>query len=164
MTTGLETAVLSGSERRTGVERPYLMPAILQRVLRPLLRLAPQFSRYVVVSVLALGIDFAVFLSLTHLGVLKASWAGVVGYATGLGLHFVLSSRFVFERRGMTKSQRRTLAEFVATGLIGIAITWSIIAISVEMVGLPPVVGKVLAVAISFVAVYRLRRAVVFKG
>lgn len=164
MTTGLETAVLPDAERRTGAERPLILPAGLLHVLRPIMRLAPQFSRYVVVSVLALGVDFAVFLTLTHLDAMKASWAGVTGYAAGLALHFLLSSRFVFERRGLTKSQRRLLAEFVASGLIGIAITWSIIAISVELLGLPPVAGKVLAVGISFVAVYRLRRAVVFKS
>ncbi len=164
MTTGLDTAVLPDAERRSGADRPLIMPAGLQLMLQPLLQRAPQFSRYVVVSVVALGVDFAVFLSLTHFEALKASWAGVAGYAAGLALHFLLSSRFVFERRGLTKSQRRLLAEFAASGLIGIAITWSIIAISVEILGLPPIAGKVLAVGISFVAVYRLRRAVVFKS
>lgn len=166
MTTGTDTALMADRprERRQAADRPYVMPEGLARRLRPLLALAPQFSRYVVVSVLALGLDFVAFLALTYGAEVKASLAGVVGYAFGLALHFVLSTRFVFERRGLEKSQRRLLGEFALSGLVGVALTWSIIAVAVDFAGLYPIVGKILAVGISFVAVYLLRRSVVFAG
>lgn len=166
MTTSTETALLEIplQDRRQGAERPYVLPETVSRRLQPLLALAPQFSRYVVVSVLALGLDFTVFLALAHGGGLKASLAGVVGYAMGLALHFVLSTRYVFERRGLEKSQRRLIAEFAATGLVGVGLTWAILAVAVDMAGLYPIVGKILAVGFSFVAVYLLRRSVVFAG
>lgn len=165
-TTGMETGLLAERprERRHGGDRPYVMPQRLLRLLAPLLALAPQFSRYVVVSVLALGLDFSVFLLLTHTAGVKASLAGVTGYGMGLALHFVLSTRFVFERRGLDKSQRRLLAEFALSGLVGVVLTWSIIALVVDVAGFYPVVGKVLAVGLSFVAVYLLRRSIVFAG
>lgn len=166
MTTGIETAILAERppERRQGGDRPYVMPLWLKGLLEPLLALAPQFSRYVVVSVLALGVDFSAFLLLAHTAGLKASLAGVTGYGIGLALHFVLSTRFVFERRGLDKSQRRLLAEFALSGLVGVVLTWSIIALVVDMAGFYPIVGKALAVGISFVAVYLLRRSIVFAG
>lgn len=164
MTTRIDTAAFAPGlqERRQGAERPYVLPDAVTSIMRPLLRLAPQFSRYVAVSVFALGVDFSVFLALTHVGLFKASLAGVIGYAVGLVLHFVLSTSFVFERRGLEKSRRRLFAEFAASGLVGVCITWAIIALAVDTIHLPAIVGKVLAVGISFVAVYLMRRTFVF--
>lgn len=122
----------------------------------------PQLSRYTLVSAVALGLDFLIFLMLTHGAALKASSAGAIGYTAGLLLHFALSSRFVFDTRATAKSRARLLAEFAASGLVGIAITAVVIALAVDVAGLPPVVGKACAVVVSFASVFVLRRTIVF--
>lgn len=123
---------------------------------------APQLSRYTLVSAVALGLDFLVFLMLTHGAGLKASTAGAIGYSAGLLLHFALSSRFVFDARATDKSRVRLFAEFAASGLVGIAITSIVIALTVDVAGLVPVVGKACAVVVSFASVFVLRRTIVF--
>jgi len=134
----------------------HLPPLVLR-----LLGLAAQLNRYTVVSVLALTLDMSVYLSLTQVGY-PATLAGVVGYGTGMLLHFSLSTRFVFRKEARGKSETRLFTEFVASGLVGIAITATVIKIATEVVGLSALLAKCCAVAVSFVAVFVLRRAVVF--
>ena len=123
-----------------------------------------QLSRYTVVSVFALGLDFLLFLGLTHGGLAKAAIAGVIGYSTGLVLHFFLSARYVFNIANAGKSQGRLFAEFVASGCVGLLITWAVIGVATDLAHLPPVIGKAGAVVASFATVFVLRRTVVFSA
>ena len=99
------------------------MPARLQG----LAAIAPQLSRYTLVSAVALALDFALFLALTSLGVWPPL-AGVLGYATGTVLHYLLSVRFVFDARATDKPHARLFSEFAVTGISGMAATAIVIA------------------------------------
>ncbi|HRK18515.1 MAG TPA: GtrA family protein [Hyphomicrobiaceae bacterium] len=134
---------------------------LLAALVAPVRRLMPELSYYTIVSAIALGVDIAIFTGLTAAGT-KARWAGVIGYAVGLVLHYILSSRYVFDTTGSTKSTLRRFGEFVVSGLVGIAITWTIIAIAVDVMHLPPMVGKIAAVGVAFIVVFLLRRGIVF--
>ena len=126
-----------------------------------LLAIVPQLSRYTLVSGLALALDFAVYLLLAGGGT-NVTLAGVAGYACGLALHYVLSVRLVFDPQASNKAQGRLLAEFALTGLAGMAITALVIALATDLVGLPLLPAKMLAVGASFLVVFALRRGVVF--
>lgn len=121
----------------------------------------PQLSRYALASAAALLLDFAVFLALTALAI-GPSLAGVLGYGAGMGLHYLLSVRFVFDARASKKAHARLFAEFALTGVSGMAITALVIAVVTGLAGAPALVGKVLAAGASFLFVFFLRRAVVF--
>ena len=133
------------------------------RLFRPMIALAPQLSRYSAVSALALGLDFVVYLALVGSG-FAAPLAGAIGYAIGLTLHYALSARFVFDARATRKSDGRLFGEFAMSGLVGLFITASIIAIATEMLHLGALAAKMLAAGASFLAVFLLRRSVVFGG
>jgi putative flippase GtrA len=133
------------------------LPPIVPR----LLGLAAQLNRYTIVSALSLALDFAVYLALTNAGY-RAMLAGIAGYAVGMLLHFSLSTRYVFRRRASGKSDARLFSEFMVSGLAGILITAVVITVATEAFGLSPLLAKVCAVAVSFIAVFLLRRAVVF--
>ena len=62
---------------------------LLQIVIAPLARLMPELSNYTIVSVVALGVDLAVFNGLV-IGGMRASLAGVIGYSVGLVVHCLL--------------------------------------------------------------------------
>lgn len=94
----------------------------------------------------------------------RAAVAGIVGYSFGLVLHYVLSIRYVFQTDVSIKGGLRRFVEFVLSGLIGVAITWLIIAVATEVLHLPALIGKVAAVGTSFVIVFLLRRGIVFAG
>ena len=121
----------------------------------------PQLSRYAIVSALALAIDFVVFLALVG-AVLRPSLAGAAGYAVGLATHYALSVRCVFDAEMTGKSEARLFGEFVASGLVGMAITVLVITVATDGLGLPPLLAKVAAVGASFLIVFLLRRTVVF--
>jgi putative flippase GtrA len=126
-----------------------------------LLDWAPQLSRYTIVSALALGLDFVVYLSLASLGMRPAT-AGVIGYLGGGIVHYVLSVLFVFDIANQQKTTARRLGEFFVSGLVGLAITFAIIAFANEALHLPPLPSKIAAVGVSFVAVFLIRRGIVF--
>jgi putative flippase GtrA len=102
-----------------------------------------------------------VYIMLTGSG-WRASLAGAVGYCIGMMTHFCLSTRFVFDTEGTQKSESRLVLEFAASGMAGLAITAFIIALTTELLGLGVLTAKAIAVVASFLAVYFVRRALVF--
>jgi putative flippase GtrA len=120
-----------------------------------------QAGRYGLVSVMALACDFVVFLALAKAGALPAL-AGAIGYILGLALHFMLSTLFVFDANAARKSIRRLLAEFAASGCVGLVMTAVIISVMTGRLDTSPAMAKLTAVAISFAVVFLLRRTVVF--
>ena len=127
----------------------------------PLVRVTPQLSRYALVSMLALCLDFLVFLALVG-AVLRPGLAGAAGYATGLALHYALSVRFVFDAEATGKTETRLCTEYFAAGLIGLAITVIVIDFTSGALGAPPLMAKIAAASASFLIVFALRRMVVF--
>ncbi len=134
--------------------------ALAERALGPLRVLLPQLSRYAVVSALALGLDFAVFLALNR-AIGHPTLAGVAGYACGIVLHYQLSRVFVFTSPAAAKSAHRRFGEFVASGLIGLAVTAAVISVATGM-GVSPILAKIMAAGASFLGVYAIRRVIVF--
>jgi putative flippase GtrA len=120
-----------------------------------------QLSRYGIVSGLAMALDWTIFLTLVGAAARPAA-AGVLGYVVGLGLHYVLCLRFVFEAAATQKGSARLCMEFALSGLAGVAVTGSSIAIATQLLGLGAVAGKLCAISASFAVVYSLRRGVVF--
>lgn len=133
----------------------------MHRLFESLLARAPQLSRYTAVSGFALALDLAVYLGLINAG-LRAAVAGVVGYVAGLALHYALTTRFVFDASRTAKSESRLVAEFAASGAIGVLITVGIIDFATVVLMLHPLIAKGIAVSVSFLAVYALRKTIVF--
>jgi len=133
----------------------------LPRAMRSSVGVVPQLSRYAIVSVLALSLDFAVFLGVN--GALGyPTLAGVAGYACGIVVHYFLSRHYVFNARFSWKSSHRLFSEFVASGLVGLAVTAGVIAFATAMLGLAPITAKILAACASFLGVFVIRRTIVF--
>lgn len=120
-----------------------------------------QVSRYALASGAALAIDWLTYLLTAGIG-LAPALAGVVGYATGMLAHYLLSILWVFDARASGKGQARLALEFVASGLLGLALTAATIALATSSLGLALVPAKLLAIAASFASVFLLRRMVVF--
>jgi putative flippase GtrA len=137
------------------------VPPRLTPIVAPVLGLLPQLSRYTLVSALALVLDFAVYLLLAT-GGMTVALAGAIGYACGLALHYMLSVRYVFDATAAHKGKSRLITEFALSGLAGMAITALVIAVTVDLGGMPLLPAKVLAVGISFLVVFGLRRSLVF--
>jgi putative flippase GtrA len=123
--------------------------------------LGRQGARYLLVSVVALGFDLSLY-ALGLKAALAAAAAGALGYSGGLLIHYVLSTFWVFPDPVGRRSTRATLAKFVATGLLGLALTSGLIGTLTGAGLCGPYAAKIVAIAVSTVTVFAVRRAYVF--
>jgi putative flippase GtrA len=123
---------------------------------------AGQLSRYTVASVFALAADFTVYLGLAQSG-MAMTFAAIIGYTLGMLTHYVLSSRWVFNKDVAEKSETRLFSEFAVSGAVGLVLTVTVIAVAEKIFFASPFVAKLAAVGVSFFAVFFVRRCMVFK-
>ena len=119
-------------------------------------------SRYLVASVVALAVDVAVYFALVGLNLSTAIASGV-GYSAGIMIHWLISSQIVFVgkvREGIAKHLQRAL--FAGSALLGLGITVGVVAI-LSNIGSDPATAKLVAIIVSFIAVYAVRKWGVFK-
>lgn len=118
--------------------------------------------RYLIASALALVADMGSFLALLKLGAAAAP-ASAAGYALGIVAHWLISSRKVFTDGVAARGPQRTRqkAMFVASALIGLAVTTAIVS-SATVAGFDPRLAKLVAIVASFTATWLLRSRIVF--
>lgn len=123
---------------------------------------APVLLRYLAASLIALAVDYASFLTLLRLTV-PAGPASILGYAAGVWIHWLVSSRAVFggsvAPAGGARNRQQLL--FIASALAGAALTGTVVSLG-TIAGADPRLAKVAAIGISFIATWLLRRHVVF--
>lgn len=118
------------------------------------------YLRYILASVGALAIDMGMFLLLMRGGMAPMP-ASLIGYSAGIAVHWLLSSRAVFtDAKGRDDGHRRKIL-FLLSALLGLGLTALIVG-GFEQAGIDPRIGKIVAVAVSFQAVWLLRRHIVF--
>ena len=124
--------------------------------------LSIRMVRYVFASVAALGCDLAVFFAMLLAGT-DPVVAAVIGYSSGILLHWLLSSRMVFAIGVATNGTERIRQKvlFVASALAGLTLTMGIVAVGAEL-GVAPQIAKAVAIVVSFAATYVLRAGIVF--
>lgn len=121
-----------------------------------------RFVRYVLVSIGALAVDMGTFLACLSFGMIAAP-ASAVGYGLGILAHWLLSSRTVFADRVAADSglRMRQKALFLISALTGLAITVALVG-GIEGAGGDPRLAKAVAIVVSFLVTYWLRKRVVF--
>src|SRR5262245_2856647 len=120
-----------------------------------------RFLRYTGVNLVTVTLDYAIFLSLTHLYDAPTR-ASIVAYGVALALNYWLSKRYVFAASLSHKSESRLMAEFVATGVFGLMLTAALTGLCVHALNLAPILAKTIAVLICFLALYIIRSRLVF--
>lgn len=119
--------------------------------------------RYILASVGALAVDMGTFLALLTAGVPPVA-ASAMGYAIGIMVHWILSSRKVFAEQVAEGGAARTKqkAMFVVSALIGLGVTTLIVG-GASAAGLDPRAAKLCAIVVSFAVTWLLRKRVVFR-
>lgn len=116
---------------------------------------------YTGVNLSATILDTTIFLSLTHVFG-RPILQSIIAYAIATVVNYTLQRKFVFHRDLFPKPEHRRFLEFVATNIVGLLITATVIWITVHHLGLPPLEGKVISVLICFVSLYYVRTRIVF--
>ena len=138
------------------------LEALVDRHLDTLL----QFVGYVAVSGAALSIDFTIYVCL--LAVSKYAFvAAAGGYVFGVLTHYFLSSRIVFrsrfDKRGVV-AEAPTLAKFFAAGFTGLLTTSAVVGLLADVMGVNPLLAKIVAAGCSFCVVFTSLRLFVFNA
>ncbi|MEM8975352.1 MAG: GtrA family protein [Pseudomonadota bacterium] len=121
-----------------------------------------QFLKYIAVSASALVVDVLTYGILIWAALTGAALAGAIGFSAGIITNYILAVNFVFDPGQTNKSNRQLFVEYATTGGVGIALTTSIIWVTVDGLGLHPALAKCLAVGPTFIVVYLIRAGVVF--
>lgn len=123
-------------------------------------RVAGQFGRFLVVGAVSFGIDYGVFLLLhTALGA-PYVLASAISLTLSLLVNYVLTVRFVFEAR----PGRNVVAElvaYVAISIVAIGLNQLVLLGSVEVLGLSPEVGKLVATGVVLVFNFIARKLLI---
>lgn len=117
--------------------------------------------RYTGVNLVTVTLDYAIFLSLTHVYDVPIT-ASIIAYAVALTLNYDLSKRFVFGADGSHKSEKRLFTEFLVTGLLGLVLTAVGTGVGIHAFGFSPALSKTIAVLICFVVLYMIRSRLIF--
>lgn len=122
-----------------------------------------RLARYSVASASGTVVDVASLSLFYSIGV-PAGFAAAIGYAIGTLVHWLISSRFVFPDRladaGLRRGGQQVL--FVASAVLGIALTSAIVSWGVEA-GAHILLAKAVAMTASFVAIFLVRLTIVFR-
>jgi putative flippase GtrA len=121
-----------------------------------------EFIRYGGASAISLAFDTSVFMAILYLDLMTPAFAGAAAYTSGLLLSYAISVRYIFNASKTGKSNRRLITEYVASGLLGVALTFALIGMLTSIFALPPLLAKLITVAIVFVTIYIVRSASVF--
>ena len=120
------------------------------------------FARYFASSAVALGVDTTIFFGSVALGA-PPTPASAVAYSGGILVHWLITSRAVFPadvaERGPARTRQKFL--FVLSALAGLAATTAMVSAGAAM-GASLVLTKGVAVAVSFMINWLLRRFLVF--
>ncbi len=116
--------------------------------------------RYAIASAVALGADVGALFALVRIG-MPAAPASAIGYAAGLGIHYLLAIRLVFAYRRYRSTIGLELGLYAVTGVAGLLMTVAIVAAG-EGLGFSLALAKGAAVLAAFVTVFLLRRALMF--
>lgn len=123
-----------------------------------------RFIRYVLASVAALAADVGSFLAFMAFGV-AAAGASALGYSIGIVVHWLFSSRTVFQDSVSHERKSRTMqkALFVVSALVGLALTIAIVGLA-DAAGFDPRIAKLFAIVVSFAGTWLLRAKIVFRA
>lgn len=113
-------------------------------------------------SALALGLDWAVLLGLTALGV-NYLVASAIGFTSGMAITYLLSIAVVFRHRPVADRKREFIG-FIGVGFAGLVLTQGLMALWVEALGMSPGLAKIPAAGIVFLFNFTVRRALLFRA
>jgi putative flippase GtrA len=138
-----------------------MVSKLKQWITNPVDSIFLQVPRALAVSVLALGIDFALFVACLYVG-MPALLAALIGYLAGGVVQYVLCSWWVFSTS--LKNDALGFVAFSVLSLVGLAITEIVILIVHDWLGIHPYPAKIAAVGLAFAWNFLSRKYLLFRA
>lgn len=125
--------------------------------------LAGEFARYFAAGLIALCVDFSLYIALTEFAGWHYLVSGTAAFCAGLATVYLFSIRWVFR----TRTHRRGMREFLLFSLIGIAglaLTTGLLFVLTDVFGLDYRLSKIAATAIVFLFNFGSRKFFLFRA
>lgn len=132
--------------------------ATLLTVWRDLFREGP---RYLVASVVALAVDAGLYIALIRIAHVHYLAAAPAGYAVGILIIYLLSTRWVFSSRRLI-SVRSEFFIFTLIGIVGLLLNQLVIYVCVEALSTSFELAKLVSAAIVFGVNFGGRKLILF--
>ncbi len=125
--------------------------------------LVGQAARFALIGVLNTCVDFGVFL--LALAFLTSSLVGanVLAWAVAVTGSYVMNSFITFAPESGRRLRLRAYAGFIGSGLAGLIANTATLLVAAELLLLPVILAKLLAIGVSFLVNFSLARFVVFR-
>ncbi len=118
-------------------------------------------SRYLIASAIALAVDAGVYVALIRLGGVHYLAAAPAGFALGIAVIYVLSTRWAFRKRRLA-SVRSEFLLFTLIGLAGLLVNQLVIYVCVDRLSISYEFAKLASAAIVFGFNFIGRKLVLF--
>jgi putative flippase GtrA len=125
--------------------------------------LVGQAARFAVIGVLNTAVDFGVFLFALAFLTSSLVGANVLSWAVAVTGSYVMNSFITFAAESGRRLRLRAYAGFIGSGLAGLIANTATLLIAAELLLLPVILAKVLAIGVSFLVNFALARFVVFR-
>jgi len=119
-----------------------------------------RLMKYFVMAVVIVGIELITF-QIVYLLTNNYYLATVISFLTGVILNWIVGRLLVFG-----KSHHHPVREFIMVfiaSIVGLGIQIAVVFFSVQLLGLYPLIGKMLSIVFSFFWNYWFRAAIVYK-
>ena len=121
-----------------------------------------EFLRYLLVSALALSLDYLAYFIILLNDTMGLPSAAVCGYVFGMLVAYFFMSNKVFRYQRPKTNKVREIILFMISGFIGIIVTYLTVWYVASVEGADAFVSKGVAVVLSFFSVYMFRKFIVF--
>ncbi len=113
-------------------------------------RLMWQFARFLVVGVASFAVDYGIFFVLFHYFDVQYIVASTISFTLSLVLNYFLTLKFVFEARP-GRNVALEFAFYIGLNIIALGLNQLILFLTVDLLGVSPLIGKLIATAVVLV-------------
>jgi putative flippase GtrA len=124
--------------------------------------LAGEFARYFAAGLIALGIDFALYVALTELAGWHYLISATAAFAAGLATVYFFSIFWVFRERSIGPGSREFLL-FSVIGIVGLALTAAVLYVLTDILGLDYRLSKIASAGLVFLFNFGCRKFFLFR-
>jgi putative flippase GtrA len=123
---------------------------------------AREFARYFAAGLIALGIDFGLYVALTEMLGWHYLVSATLAFCAGLATIYFLSIWWIFRHRRVGRSTHE-FALFAGIGAVGLLLTAIVLYLLTDVVGLDYRLSKIAAAAIVFLFNFGCRKYFLFR-
>lgn len=125
--------------------------------------LAGEFARYFGAGLVALGVDFTLYVALTELAGWHYLVSATVAFCAGLTTVYLFSIFWVFRERRIGKGSREFIV-FSVIGVAGLALTAVVLYVLTDVFKLDYRLSKIVAAAVVFMFNFGCRKYFLFRS